>query len=198
MFRKFLFFNNNKHMKQKMATVPTLFVILNVISVGLCTLIFPPASTNGTEIGLVLIPGDSIDAHSYANFAQTLQKTLDSQTRAWIAIAQDTDMDLVFADLKSSGANMDQQTPFFFIGHSSGGSFLQDYLIPKLLPVKLAGLILEGSYIKRANNMVASCLVNILTIGAELDGLVRITRIAESYYFDSINKFQRVCHKKSA
>lgn len=54
----------------------------------------------------------------------------------------------------------------------------------------MSGLILEGSYIQRKNYANAKSLVNVLTIGAELDGLVRITRIAESYYFDKIGAFK--------
>ena len=56
--------------------------------------------------------------------------------------------------------------------------------------MKVSGLILEGSYIQRNNYGNAKSLINVLTIGAELDGLVRITRIAESYYFDKIGAFQ--------
>jgi hypothetical protein len=54
----------------------------------------------------------------------------------------------------------------------------------------VAGVILEGSYVERKNRdkiMNDPTVPNILTIGGELDGLNRITRMAEAYYFDMKN-----------
>ena len=53
------------------------------------------------------------------------------------------------------------------------------------------GLILEGGYIVRKNrNLIenATLIESVLSIGGELDGLNRISRMAESLYFDM--KFQ--------
>ena len=57
------------------------------------------------------------------------------------------------------------------------------------LPVLTAGLILEGSFVTRSNRENIDQFQNlpILTLGAELDGLSRITRLAESYHFNQKN-----------
>lgn len=52
-------------------------------------------------------------------------------------------------------SNTQKKPPFFFVGHSLGGVIIQDYLYNESnlnkLPVKMAGLILEGSYVNRKN-----------------------------------------------
>lgn len=113
---------------------------LSLASSSACTLIYTPLNATGTaDIGVVLFPGDLIDPHSYTNFAQALAQKL-SLTKTWIAVAQFQSrkpsnykssqvMDQVLADLTNAGFNMNQDTPFFFIGHSIGGNVLQDHLI---------------------------------------------------------------------
>ena len=67
----------------------------------------------------------------------------------------------------------------FFAGHSIGGMMLQDYLNDN----KQAGIgqILLGSFLFRKYRNVTYS-VPTLTIGGELDGLCRVTRIMEAYY----------------
>ena len=54
------------------------------------------------------------------------------------------------------------------------------------MPVKVAGLILESSYVTKENYAKINNL-RILTLGAELDGLTRITKLAEIDYFDAMS-----------
>ena len=71
-----------------------------------------------------------------------------------------------------------------------GGIILQDYLFEhfKKLPFKFDAVILEGSFIVRKNLDKSSNpkFPPVLTIGAELDWLARVTRMAESYYFNDL------------
>lgn len=78
----------------------------------------------------------------------------------------------------------DTSTSLFFAAHSPtpSGSTLQDYLVGnKTLAQKTSGLILLGSFLKRSYRSASSFPIPTLTIGAELDGVCRITRIMEEY-----------------
>ena len=85
--------------------------------------------------------------------------------------------------------NYTQDTPLFLAGHGRGGMLVQSYVFggtPTNLPVKLSGVILEASYVNRVNydRVAAAKNISILTIAGELDGVNRITRMAESFLFD--------------
>jgi len=76
---------------------------------------------------------------------------------------------------------MAADAPMFYAGHSLGGVFLQDYTLAH--KGDAVGQILMGSYILRKRYWPTfSYDVPTLTIGAELDGQARITRIAEASY----------------
>lgn len=81
-------------------------------------------------------------------------------------------------------AGLDKNAPVFYSGHSLGSVMIQDHLANK--NVKAAGLILTGGYIQR-KYLWPTFNFNIptLTIGGELDGLSRITRIAEAFYLSN-------------
>lgn len=98
------------------------------------------------------------------------------------------------SNLQKAGLKLNKETPFFFIGHSLGGIMMQDYLLTKInsksSPVKIAGLILEGSYIERKHyeDVRNPLTPPILALGGSLDGVNRIARMAESRFFDLKNK----------
>ena len=61
-------------------------------------------------------------------------------------------MSSLFQEFKTQGFNYDQNTYFFFCGHSLGGIVVQNYLFglnKDQLPFKYGGLILEGSFVTR-------------------------------------------------
>ena len=100
-----------------------------------------------------------------------------------------------FTQLRKEGFQFNKDTPFFFVAHSLGGVFLQDYILNKdnqdSLPVKVAGLILEGSYIVRKNRDLvysdSNLIPSIMSVSGDMDGLNRVSRMSESYYFDMKN-----------
>jgi len=166
------------------------------------TIVLKPTSlptSTVQDVAVIFVPGASIESKFYTKFFQTLQKKYPG---LWIAMTEyvfstpnpiqiDNEFNKAFDQLKESGLNYTKETPFFFIGHSLGGVFLQDYVFGKVsqntMPVMVAGMVLEGSYIVRKNyNLAKNATVPaLLTISGELDGLNRISRMAESAYFDT-------------
>ena len=181
-------------------------ITLILITISLCSgvIILPPNSNqNGQDVGIIFLQGAQIEAKNYMKIHQELQNKFSG--KLWIALPEfllstpqpleiNSKISEAFDHLKTAGLSLTKDTPFFFVGHSLGGIMIQDYLFNENnqnnLPVKFAGLILEGSYVARKHLEQAkqSNIPSILTIGGDLDGLNRITRMAESYYFENENK----------
>jgi hypothetical protein len=174
-------------------------LIILFINLSTCSIILKPNNTDGFQSGYIFVQGASIPAKNYLKYALDLQTKFNGSL--WVALAEfplDTPepilvkniMDSIYNELKKNGFNYNANTPFYFGAHSLGGIVLQDYLFENFekLPFKFDGLILEGSFITRKNQKKKSDpkFPTILTLGAELDGLARVTRLAESYYFDNL------------
>ena len=175
-------------------------ILLSLLSVSTSTLIVkpPPQDKDGLEAGLILIQGAQISAQYYNKYAQQLQSKFPG--KLWIAIPDfplsvpeplqiSQEIQASFDSLTKSGCKLNKNMPFFLGGHSLGGIIVQDYILNNdtinKLPVKFSGLILEGAYVERKNRDNSIKLdSNILTLGGELDGLNRITRMTESFYFN--------------
>lgn len=182
------------------------FLVLNVVALCQGTIVLPPVNqtTGAKEVGLIFIQGAQISAKNYVKTFQALQQKFNGNL--WIALAEfpfdvpqpltfGMEVNNCFSELKKAGFQYNKDTPFFFAGHSLGSVFLQDFILNKsntdsmLCSVK--GLILEGGYIVRKNrNLVenSTLVESVLTISGELDGVNRISRMAESLHFDL--KFQ--------
>ena len=180
--------------------------ILSLISLSSCTIILTPPNLNreGIDAGAVFIQGAEINAKNYMLFCKELQQKFDG--KLWIAIADfplstpeplliGKIIDESYTSLEKAGLKLNKNTPFFFIGHSLGGIMMQDNIFGQIYskssyPVKVAGLILEGSYIERKHldKMSNPLTPPILALGGALDGVNRISRMAESRYFDMQNQ----------
>lgn len=174
-----------------------ILLIIQIINLITAAIILQPINKEGPESGVVIFQGLGIDAKNYVKFAKELQSK--SNGKLWVAIAEFSNnrpnsslsnriMNEIFAVLQETGFNFTKETPFYFIGHSFGGRVLQSYLLNyfKNIPVEISSLILEGSYIERKNFENFSKLsISVLTLGGELDGIIRITRMAESFHFNS-------------
>jgi hypothetical protein len=182
------------------------FLLINLIVICSSQLVLKPNNGNDisivNEAGLIIIQGAGIDSANYKQFATDLQSKFSG--KLWVSVPQfilSTPQPLQISQkiyegidsLTKAGLNINKDMPFFFVGHSLGGIMLQDFILDQKnvdkLPVKVAGLILEGSYITRSNRdkLSNANIPNILTIGGELDGVNRITRMVEAYYFDKQN-----------
>ncbi len=76
-------------------------------------------------------------------------------------VAVQSVMSSLFQQFKSQGFNFDQNTYFFFCGHSLGGIVVQNYIFSlkkDQLPFKYGGLILEGSFVTRG--MIKSKMIS--------------------------------------
>ena len=166
-------------------------------------IILVPSQSNKLSIGLIYFPGTKIEPANYIKLLLNLQSKLTANL--WIAIpefindfpSQDQMSDLVTQSLKSFntyGFNFTKQTPMFMAAHSLSGHVVQDYLLVNTtipgLPVNFTGLINYGGFITRYNRISINQtnFAPVLTLGAELDGFCRLTRIAEAFYYDFYTK----------
>ena len=162
------------------------FAIL--LSIGLTNaedVILKPLNQSGPEVALILIQGADIKPEQYVPLAQSVQNV--SEYALWVGIVEcpldlpaplevSVGVNRILSTMRSSGMTA---TSVFFAGHSLGGAALQDYLYSD---VKSApGQILLGSFLLRKYRN-ESYPVPTITIGGELDGLARVTRIMEEYY----------------
>ena len=182
-------------------------LILNVVVHTSGTIVLRPkvsavSSSSDLEVGLIFIQAGQVDPNNYKNVSDLLQQKF-SNNKLWISIASfpgniptadlvSKQIDTSFAALVSQGFNITKSTPFFFSGHGIGALLMQDYVLNnvKTLSGKCQpqGLILEAGYVQRKNYNIQKNFNNILSISGELDGLNRISRMAESLYFN--NKMQ--------
>lgn len=174
-----------------------LLVFLSSFFLIKCNIVLPPVKTTGTEIGFIFVQGAEIPAKNYQKFAIQLQNKFNG--RLWVVLTEfplntpepllvNSIMSSAYDNLKSNGFTYNQKTPFFFGAHSLGGIIIQDYLLKNFaqLPFQLSGLVLEGSFVTRSNlNKIPKSFPGILTLGGELDGLARLTRVAESFYHNN-------------
>ena len=148
-------------------------------------IILKPTIHGKFEVCLVFIQGAEITPEQYIPLAQNIQNT--SNYSLWIGIPDFTfnfpepieisgEVERILKSLKSAGMNT---TDVVFAAHSLGGVMLQDYLFDN--PKMGFAQVLMGSYLLRKYRN-QSYPIPTLTIGAELDGLCRITRIMEAFY----------------
>ena len=154
-------------------------------------LILPPNLVSGRHVGIVLITGAEISNMAYVSLLQVMQESaavynislFAGAPRDWSSIPELVDLASRIAAVtkafQEKGMSID--SPIFYAGHSLGAVFLQELMARQ--KVALAGQILMGAYILREYYYPSfSYKIPTLTIGGEVDGLARISRIAETYY----------------
>jgi Alpha/beta hydrolase family len=136
---------------------------------------------------LVFVPGCSVKPEQYESLVQSIQQQSDQNL--WVIVpsvpmgaANPLTIRHVIKDsiekLRSSGYSGENT---FLGGHSLGAAFLPSILDE--FKNEVAGLVMLGSFVTRdTQNVVDSNKVPTLTLCGELDGLVRTSRIAESYH----------------
>ena len=154
--------------------------------------IWKPKQTVQQNVALIVIQGAQITPEQYAPLVDVLQDV--SQFSLWVGIPDyislhipepleiGSGIDRILKAMNSQG--MKGSVPVFFAGHALGGVILQEYLQNHSTTAK--GQILWGSYLlEKYRN--TTYRVPTLTIGGELDGLTRVTRIMEAYYHQILN-----------
>ncbi|XP_033727396.1 uncharacterized protein LOC117316744 [Pecten maximus] len=144
--------------------------------------ILTPTKT-GPEVGLIIVPGAYIPGRAYRPVGEAIQA--DSDLKVWVAL-----LDGFFGNLvnplqiggavnKAKGELLKRGAKLIFLaGHSLGGQITANYVLNHHRG--LSGALLFASYLSR-NDDPTSYPVPVLTLSGDLDGLVRLTRIEESY-----------------
>ena len=151
----------------------------------------PNGTATTTNVGLVLVQGAEIAPAMYVPLATAVQYALAQVygVSAWVGIPQFpgnmADPLLFTAAIHRVTVAMQTEglpaaAPLFLAGHSLGGAVMQAYVLDH--PHVFQGQILLGAYVLRVYLNGTQFSTPTLTVSGELDGLSRITRLAESYY----------------
>ena len=167
-------------------------------------LIAPEPSAEGEPLAVVWIQGANYNAGQYTQIAQQFQlEAAKAGYKAWIGIP-----DFVFStpNPKQIGSHiestMDKITSngftgdnWFMAAHSLGGVMTQDWLHKDSKKDTFKGQILMSSVLLRdrrsidkdEGTTVYDYTMPTLTIGGSKDGLMRVSRVAESYWHQVSN-----------
>ena len=182
--------SGSKHSIVLAAAVFQLILSCSSAALQAAPCVLKPNGGSGPEVVVILFPAGQMKPLQYLPLAKALQAS--SSFSLWVGIAsfeQDTSQKNAIGDgiastlsaMRKMGLN--QSYSLFVAAHSQfpTGALLQDYLVNnKTLAQKTSGLVLLGSFLKRSYH-ASSFPIPTLTIGAELDGVCRITRIMEEY-----------------
>ena len=173
-----------------MLTIFLAFEIFYLISAS-SDIILKPIKQETITAALIFIHGAELPPERYVPLLQQIQAT--SSNSLWIAIpsflgdipveeSRPKVIDEMLEKLHASG--MPTDTTLFLGGHSLGGITSQNLAIK--YQTKIFGQILMGSFLQRKYRSTNTIYpVPTLTLSGELDGLARVTRIIESFYFYS-------------
>ena len=163
----------------------SIMMAIPLVSAG--DIIIKPSTLGASEIGLVVIQGAEISTDKYVPLVEKLQNI--SKYSIWVGIPEflvnipdplaiSEVIERILKSMNNSG--MPKTAKIFFLAHSLGGIIIQDHLASN--PTIAAGQILMGSFLTSKFRSV-EYKVPTMTLGGELDGLTRVTRILEEYYF---------------
>ncbi|GIL62576.1 hypothetical protein Vafri_16759 [Volvox africanus] len=157
-------------------------------------IILPPSNTNGgPEAAMIFIQGAQIPTDRYLPLLREVQNK--SSLSLWVGVPQyfldiaepfqlGSSIDFVLQEMHKQG--LKQGSPLILAGHSLGGAMVQDWVAAN--SHRVSAQVLLGSFLTRKYREHVYP-VPTLTVGAELDGLCRITRIAEAYYHQQMDPY---------
>ena len=177
-----------------MRTIASVLLMLGVTLAN--TIVLPPAkSTSGTPVAIIWIHGAKCENSAYTTVAQAyIEAGAKQGQKVWVGIPEfkgdvpepvlmDHYVSETIRKLKRSGFKGDN---IFMAAHSLGGVMTQRY--QKDHP-EIKGSVLMGSVLLRAHHSLNADGTThfefpspVLTLGGTKDGLMRVTRVAESYY----------------
>ncbi|GMH99340.1 hypothetical protein TrST_g3567 [Triparma strigata] len=156
----------------------------------------PPEGKNGEPKALYFAQGADISTDQYSSILSLLQEKVSFPL--WVGIPQcPADVAAIPFGLSSgisriqkamTKQGMPSPSHSFYAGHSLGGAMMPDYVASK--PDEADAMFLLGSFITRKYKTGSTSggrpqvefPVPTLTVGGELDGLCRISRIVEALY----------------
>ena len=171
----------------KLLLILPLFYLISASS----DIILKPIKEGANTVAIIFIHGNKLGPERYLPlFNQIQTKSNDSLWVAIPAFLGDVPVEelhpKVFEDMltKLHTSGMPENTKIFLSGYSLGGYTSQVLAIKH--QNEITGQILLGSYLLRAYHLTNTTFpVPTLTLSGELDGLTRVTRIIESFYFYS-------------
>ena len=175
-------------------------ILLLFSAINCSSLILEPVNknTSNEEVGFIFIQGAGLESEKYVSLSKQIQES-NKDLNTWISITNsffDLPLSIIatkaieesYSDLLSRGFNKNSQ--IYLIGHSLGGVAGINYYIANEQNQKekknISGLIMLGSIPERSLREQSKNL-NILILGGELDGLSRITRLAEEFYHSNLD-----------
>lgn len=188
----------NITMLSKFSILTILVAIVGVVSIPSLDVVLKPVSSEGPEVSLLLIQGADIKPEQYIPLAKEIQLLASKTFKLWVGIPQfpgnaaeplvlDKGIERTLATMTEQGMNT---TTLVMAGHSLGGAMVQTWTADH--PERVSAQVLMGAFITRTfkKDYVFSYPVPTLTIAGELDGLARITRMAEAYYTQILDPTQ--------
>jgi len=176
-----------------------LTIILEIIGLIKSELILKPVKETGEDVALIIIIGALMKPSSYIPLAQEIQKA--SSYRLWVGIPSfifnmpdPITISWNISSIKKEMEGLGMKTKFIFYGgHSLGATVLQRYLYGQqnVIGQIQMGSSLMRTYMSNLNKDGSSKMdytVPTLTLNGCLDGLYRVTRVAESYYHHKLNQ----------
>ena len=177
--------------------------LLGLISTltGAETVIMDPPSDAGEPIAIVMIHGMSCDPKTYEKlFTEVQSQAVAKGYKPYVAIPEflfDAPEPVLIDHYVQSSIKKLQDHGFtgeniFMAAHSLGGVMSQKYVKGR---TDIKGLTLMGSVLLRNNHSLndqgetdfSDYDIPTLTIGGTKDGLLRISRVAESYWHQNTN-----------
>ena len=174
--------------KQKMLLFIVLIATLFILASSIDVILQPDSSKTGPEGFLIFMQGADIEASTYVPLLKMLQTK--SSLKLWVGIpdlfmnvVNPLDMNKGIEKIRSKMEEGGMKASYrYYGGHSLGGAMIQMWANDHQEEVD--GQILLGSFLTRSwkKDYVFNYTVPTMTIGGELDGLARVTRMAEAYY----------------
>lgn len=148
-------------------------------------IVLPPQNQSSAERLLIIVPGMNKSASEYENLAREIQQT--APQRLWVGIVQfsadlvnppqlNAAVEYIFNRVRAQGFADARPELTTIAGHSVGGILAQYFVNQK----SYSSLILMASYLVRAegSSSLPQADLPVLTLGGELDGQTRMTRIS--------------------
>ena len=178
--------------------------LLAIASFAKEVLLTPPTGATGDDVAIVWIHGASCEPEGYTAIAEEAQNQMASAgKRLWVGIPEfvfdtpepiliDHYFESALKDLRTAGFTGDN---VFIAGHSLGGVMAQKYAKGKSDSIK--GQVIMGSVLLRGTRSInddgtthIDYDVPTLTLGGTKDGLMRVSRLAESYWhqYDNVEE----------
>jgi len=154
-------------------------------------IVLKPTNFAKTEVGIVFLPGEGFAAEEYrAPFTTVQSECAKKSIRCWVGLlAESSSIDGAVKRVTESmiSQGMSSDTSLFHSSHSVQQGFKMAAYAINQTQAQSRGVILLGGILNRFSN---NARTPVLSVNCELDGLVRITRVAEAAYKQQDTKNQ--------